>query len=77
MTTVDFLHHGSPPTCIGVEPATLGAEGQRQTNQATQPAGPGHQHSPVDAVTFPSYPRHARLERDLEIWLAKEMFDKL
>ncbi|GFV01426.1 hypothetical protein TNCV_2960201 [Trichonephila clavipes] len=39
--------------------------------------GPGHQHSLVDAVIFPSYSRHARLERDLTIWLAKEGFDKL
>ncbi|GFT42271.1 hypothetical protein TNCV_1786011 [Trichonephila clavipes] len=28
----------NPPTCAGVEPATLGTEGQRQTNYATQPA---------------------------------------
>ncbi|GFV77218.1 hypothetical protein TNCV_444481 [Trichonephila clavipes] len=27
--------------------------------------GAGHQHSLVDAVAFPSYPRHARLARDL------------
>ncbi|GFX72298.1 fatty acyl-CoA reductase 2 [Trichonephila clavipes] len=31
----------------------------------------------VDAVGFPSYPRHALLKRDLGIWLAKEVFDKL
>ncbi|GFS94092.1 band 4.1-like protein 4A [Trichonephila clavipes] len=30
-----------------------------------------------DAVAFPSYPRHARLERDLAIWLTKGVFDKL
>ncbi|GFT72478.1 hypothetical protein TNCV_973531 [Trichonephila clavipes] len=39
--------------------------------------GPGHQHSLIDAVAFPSYARHALLERDLVIWLAKEVFDKL
>ncbi|GFV63482.1 hypothetical protein TNCV_4553281 [Trichonephila clavipes] len=33
---VDFLHHENPPTWVGVEPATLGAEGKRQTNYATQ-----------------------------------------
>ncbi|GFW61132.1 hypothetical protein TNCV_4873421 [Trichonephila clavipes] len=38
--------------------------------------GPGYQHSQVDAVAFPSYPRYARLERDLVIWLARETFDK-
>ncbi|GFX31792.1 protein GVQW3 [Trichonephila clavipes] len=39
--------------------------------------GPGHQYSLVDAVSFPSYPRRALLKRDLTIWLAKEVFDKL
>ncbi|GFT86588.1 CCHC-type domain-containing protein, partial [Trichonephila clavipes] len=39
--------------------------------------GTGHQHSLVDAVFFPSYIRHDQLERDLTIWLAKEVFDKL
>ncbi|GFW91524.1 hypothetical protein TNCV_3376871 [Trichonephila clavipes] len=34
MTAVDFLHHENPPTWVGVEPATLGAEGQRQTKYA-------------------------------------------
>ncbi|GFV70765.1 hypothetical protein TNCV_1946751 [Trichonephila clavipes] len=31
MATVDFLHHENPPTSAGIEPATLGAEGQRHT----------------------------------------------
>ncbi|GFX87687.1 tyrosine-protein kinase Btk29A [Trichonephila clavipes] len=39
--------------------------------------GPGHQHSLVNAITFPSYPRHAVLMRDLVIWMAKEVFDKM
>ncbi|GFW04882.1 hypothetical protein TNCV_4881171 [Trichonephila clavipes] len=39
--------------------------------------GPGHQNSRVEAGTFPPYPRHARLERDLTIWLDKEVLDKL
>ncbi|GFW94438.1 hypothetical protein TNCV_2701591 [Trichonephila clavipes] len=39
MAAVDFLHHENPPTWSGVEPATLGADGQRQTNHATQPTG--------------------------------------
>ncbi|GFX31768.1 hypothetical protein TNCV_171011 [Trichonephila clavipes] len=38
MVAVDFLHHENPPTWSGVESATLGTEGQRQTNYATQPA---------------------------------------
>ncbi|GFW39804.1 hypothetical protein TNCV_2419701 [Trichonephila clavipes] len=38
MATVDFLHHENPPTWAGVELATLGTEGQRQTNHDTQPA---------------------------------------
>ncbi|GFU78924.1 hypothetical protein TNCV_307651 [Trichonephila clavipes] len=38
MTAVDFLHHENPPTWAGVEPATLGANGQRQINYATQSA---------------------------------------
>ncbi|GFV40433.1 uncharacterized protein TNCV_4493901 [Trichonephila clavipes] len=38
MTAVDFLPHENPPTWAGVEPTTLGAESQRQTNHATQPA---------------------------------------
>ncbi|GFY36375.1 hypothetical protein TNCV_3450781 [Trichonephila clavipes] len=36
MTAVDFLHHEHPPTWAGVESVTLGTEGQRQTNYATQ-----------------------------------------
>ncbi|GFX90966.1 hypothetical protein TNCV_3167971 [Trichonephila clavipes] len=35
MTAVDFLHHENPPTWAGVEPATLGADDQRQANYAT------------------------------------------
>ncbi|GFY26996.1 hypothetical protein TNCV_931371 [Trichonephila clavipes] len=31
----------------------------------------------VDAFAFPSYSRHAQLERDLAICLAKDVFDKL
>ncbi|GFT22848.1 hypothetical protein TNCV_1856761 [Trichonephila clavipes] len=38
MASVDCLHHESPPTWARVKPATLGAEGQRQTSYATQPA---------------------------------------
>ncbi|GFV81354.1 hypothetical protein TNCV_4773801 [Trichonephila clavipes] len=38
ITAVDFLHHENPPTRAGVEPATLGADGQRQTNYVTQSA---------------------------------------
>ncbi|GFV40700.1 hypothetical protein TNCV_5054801 [Trichonephila clavipes] len=38
MTTVNFLHHEIPPTWARVEPACLGADGQRQSNYATQPA---------------------------------------
>ncbi|GFW42580.1 hypothetical protein TNCV_4257741 [Trichonephila clavipes] len=37
MATVDFLHHENSPTSVGVESTTLGAEGQRQTINATQP----------------------------------------
>ncbi|GFX42600.1 hypothetical protein TNCV_261351 [Trichonephila clavipes] len=37
MAAVDFKHHENPPTWAVVEPATLGREGQRQTNHATQP----------------------------------------
>ncbi|GFV42095.1 hypothetical protein TNCV_2602951 [Trichonephila clavipes] len=32
MAAVDFLHHENPSTWTGVEPATLGTEGQRYTN---------------------------------------------
>ncbi|GFS96067.1 uncharacterized protein TNCV_3308901 [Trichonephila clavipes] len=38
---------------------------------------PGLEHSLLDAVAYPSYPRQARLERDLAICLTKEVFDKL
>ncbi|GFX65114.1 hypothetical protein TNCV_452521 [Trichonephila clavipes] len=38
MAAVDFLPHENAPSWAGVEPATLGAEVQRQTNHATQPA---------------------------------------
>ncbi|GFW24277.1 hypothetical protein TNCV_605271 [Trichonephila clavipes] len=38
MTAVDFLYHENPPTWAGVEPTTLGADDQRQTNYATQSA---------------------------------------
>ncbi|GFV31148.1 hypothetical protein TNCV_4314731 [Trichonephila clavipes] len=38
----------------------------------------GTQHSVVDAVAFPSYPRYARLERDLvgqeSVWIAVRQF---
>ncbi|GFW92584.1 hypothetical protein TNCV_519011 [Trichonephila clavipes] len=37
MAAVDFQHHENPPTWAGVEPGTLGAEGQRQTSHATRP----------------------------------------
>ncbi|GFX26632.1 uncharacterized protein TNCV_4536421 [Trichonephila clavipes] len=36
MAAVNCLHHENPPTWAWVEPATLGAEGQLQTNHATQ-----------------------------------------
>ncbi|GFX52455.1 hypothetical protein TNCV_4324721 [Trichonephila clavipes] len=35
MAAADFLHQENPPTCAGIEPATLGAEGQRQTNHVS------------------------------------------
>ncbi|GFX63878.1 hypothetical protein TNCV_4345931 [Trichonephila clavipes] len=35
MAVVDFLHHENPPTWAGSR--NLSAEGQRQTNHATQP----------------------------------------
>ncbi|GFU21127.1 uncharacterized protein TNCV_5115301 [Trichonephila clavipes] len=38
MTAVHFLHHENSPTWAGDEPATLGADGQQQTNFATQSA---------------------------------------
>ncbi|GFT57156.1 hypothetical protein TNCV_1691761 [Trichonephila clavipes] len=38
MAAVDFLHQENPSAWV--EPATLGIEGQRQTNYATQPAKP-------------------------------------
>ncbi|GFT99011.1 hypothetical protein TNCV_3793911 [Trichonephila clavipes] len=38
MTAVDFLHHENPPTWARVEPANLGAEGQRQTSYVTESA---------------------------------------
>ncbi|GFU20851.1 hypothetical protein TNCV_5059721 [Trichonephila clavipes] len=38
MAAVDFLHRENPSTWAGVEPATLGADGQRQTNYVTQSA---------------------------------------
>ncbi|GFX29413.1 hypothetical protein TNCV_3997891 [Trichonephila clavipes] len=37
MAAVDFLHQENPPAWAGLEPITLGTEGQRQTNYATQP----------------------------------------
>ncbi|GFW20214.1 hypothetical protein TNCV_1855381 [Trichonephila clavipes] len=37
MAAVDFLHHENPPTWAGVEPAALGAEGQRKINHASRP----------------------------------------
>ncbi|GFS60802.1 uncharacterized protein TNCV_2001901 [Trichonephila clavipes] len=36
MAAVDFLHQENLPTWAGVEPVTLGAEGQRQTSRTTQ-----------------------------------------
>ncbi|GFW41962.1 hypothetical protein TNCV_6711 [Trichonephila clavipes] len=37
MAAVDCLHHENPSTWAGVEPATLGTEGQLQTNHDIQP----------------------------------------
>ncbi|GFV55116.1 hypothetical protein TNCV_2623371 [Trichonephila clavipes] len=37
MAAVVFQLQENTPTWAGIEPATLGAEGQWQTNQATQP----------------------------------------
>ncbi|GFX57918.1 hypothetical protein TNCV_3068851 [Trichonephila clavipes] len=37
MVAVEFLHHEIPPTWAGVEPATLDAKDQRQTNHASHP----------------------------------------
>ncbi|GFY12399.1 hypothetical protein TNCV_1798211 [Trichonephila clavipes] len=51
-------------------------EGQPRGAQL-QVIGQGHENVVVDAVTFPSYPRHALLKGDLVIWLAKEMFEKV
>ncbi|GFU37378.1 transposable element Tc1 transposase [Trichonephila clavipes] len=50
MAAVDFLHHENPQTLAGVKPATLGAEGQRQTNHAIQPAA-----SRLSAIKLPHY----------------------
>ncbi|GFT08497.1 retrovirus-related Pol polyprotein from transposon TNT 1-94 [Trichonephila clavipes] len=36
MAAVDFLHHENPANWAGVEPATLGVEGQRETHHSTQ-----------------------------------------
>ncbi|GFT89068.1 hypothetical protein TNCV_3084841 [Trichonephila clavipes] len=38
MGAVNFLHHENLPTWTGVKHATLGVQGQRQTNYATHPA---------------------------------------
>ncbi|GFU04657.1 hypothetical protein TNCV_4377251 [Trichonephila clavipes] len=38
MTVVDFLHYENPLTWAGIEPAALGADGQRRTNYATHSA---------------------------------------
>ncbi|GFX57446.1 hypothetical protein TNCV_3138651 [Trichonephila clavipes] len=38
MAAVDFLYRENPPTSAGIEPDTMSAEGQRQTNHATQRA---------------------------------------
>ncbi|GFV60075.1 hypothetical protein TNCV_3885931 [Trichonephila clavipes] len=37
MAAVDFLYHENPSAWAGVEPVTLGTEGQRQTNHAIFP----------------------------------------
>ncbi|GFX97436.1 hypothetical protein TNCV_2839961 [Trichonephila clavipes] len=37
LAAVNFLLHENSSTLAGIEPATLGTEGQRQTNHATQP----------------------------------------
>ncbi|GFW94778.1 DUF4817 domain-containing protein [Trichonephila clavipes] len=55
----------------------LWEELDRRVKEFSNRPKPGHQHSLLDAVVFPSYLRYVRLERDLAIWLAKEMFDKL
>ncbi|GFW61472.1 hypothetical protein TNCV_347201 [Trichonephila clavipes] len=35
MDIVDFVHHENPSTWTGVESATFGVQGQRQTNYGT------------------------------------------
>ncbi|GFW13264.1 transposable element Tcb1 transposase [Trichonephila clavipes] len=52
MVAVHFLYHENPLTWAGVEPAILGADGQRQTNHATQ--------------NFSADAHHARLWRHLK-----------
>ncbi|GFY34062.1 hypothetical protein TNCV_4982651 [Trichonephila clavipes] len=47
MAAVDFLHHENPLNWAGVEPATLGAEDQQQTNHYIQPRLPVLVKSPI------------------------------
>ncbi|GFX72348.1 uncharacterized protein TNCV_1253021 [Trichonephila clavipes] len=54
MTAVDFLHPENPPTWTGVKPATLGADGQRQTHFATQSALAELQWHPYQQSSFVS-----------------------
>ncbi|GFU54557.1 hypothetical protein TNCV_3025091 [Trichonephila clavipes] len=67
MAAVDFLHHDNPSTWAGVEPATLGTEGQRQTNDATQPTYTStYTHRfPLQLGDGYDWSKHQGLEKDL------------
>ncbi|GFS93005.1 hypothetical protein TNCV_532151 [Trichonephila clavipes] len=62
MAVVGFLHHENPPTWAGVEPTTLGAEGQRQTHPPSRIAvnlwinlpGPGFEPEKVQSNALPT-----------------------
>ncbi|GFU21140.1 hypothetical protein TNCV_5115421 [Trichonephila clavipes] len=70
MTAVHFLHHENSPTWAGDEPATLGADGQQQTNYATHVmslmslnvfAARHAQHGVVERLTTESARTHAQM----------------
>ncbi|GFS48524.1 uncharacterized protein TNCV_309611 [Trichonephila clavipes] len=65
--------HGAALTKIPAEECTRSA----MMTKFAPIVGAGNQHYLVDAVGFPSYPRHAQLERDMVIRLSKEVFDLL
>ncbi|GFX71590.1 uncharacterized protein TNCV_2695781 [Trichonephila clavipes] len=58
MAAVDFLHQENSPTRVGVEPATLSTEDQRQTNYSTPPVNGDRYRAMITNFFIPELNNH-------------------